>query len=355
MTSDVMALRENIYGWPFEQSDSMLAAYREQSYRLYQLMFEPIANQLPEKVLIIPDDILEYLPFEALLYDTVADATTAISDYPFLINKHQLSYTHSLQLTVEMSQLELNPSKRKVLAYAPVFKSRADSEADAPTRQNGLGTIYNNEREVEAIARLFNTDTRIGPEATLERFLDEAAQYSVLHLATHAKANDEKGEYSYLAFTEIPDTIQNELLYASGLYTHPLNAEMVVLSACEGGIGQMRHGEGAITLARAFAHAGVRSTVTSLWRVDDASAADLMTGFYRELKEQKPKDEALRSAKLSFIHENGGARAHPFYWAAFVASGNMEPLDLGGGSGSWVWWLLGIGVLVLVVLRSRRS
>ncbi|MCB0617025.1 MAG: CHAT domain-containing protein, partial [Phaeodactylibacter sp.] len=190
-----------------------------------------------------------------------------------------------------------------------------------------------------------------GNDATRERFLADAPHYSIIHLATHAKANDEEGEYSYLAFTEIPDSLQNELLYAKDLYSLRLQAEMVVLSACESGVGELRRGEGVISLARGFSYAGAKSLVTTLWRVSDRESAVLMQLFYRQLKEGKPKDEALRVAKLQFIDQNNGARAHPFFWGAFILSGDMAPIAVDQPT----FTLLGFALLgVLFVFLSAH-
>ena len=94
---------------------------------------------------------------------------------------------------------------------------------------------------------------------------------------------------------------------------------MVVLSACETGIGKLQRGEGIISLARAFAYAGAKSIVTSLWSVNDQKTKDLMLLFYKNLRKGKSKSEALREAKLSFIAKNDNPNAHPFFWAGFNA------------------------------------
>ncbi len=162
-----------------------------------------------------------------------------------------------------------------------------------------------------------------GARATEDQFVKEAGQYRVLHLATHGKANDREGDYSFLAFTEQKDSLENELLYVRDIYNLALNAELVTLSACETGIGKLQKGEGIISLARAFAYAGAGSIVTSLWSVNDEQTKDLMLLFYRELQRGKPKNEALQSAKRQLAAQPG---SHPFYWAGFVAIGDMRPL-----------------------------
>ena len=108
------------------------------------------------------------------------------------------------------------------------------------------------------------------------------------------------------------------------IYNLSLNADLVVLSACETGIGELKRGEGIISLARAFAYAGAKSIVTTLWSVDDARTKDLMVFFYRNLLQGMPKDEALARARSDYFEKYKGANAHPYFWAGFVGIGDME-------------------------------
>ncbi|MEM7039273.1 MAG: CHAT domain-containing protein, partial [Bacteroidota bacterium] len=123
------------------------------------------------------------------------------------------------------------------------------------------------------------------------------------------------------------------------------------LSACETGLGELKRGEGIIGLARAFAYAGARSTVMSLWSVDDAETAALMTEFYAQLKSGKSKDEALRAAKLAYLEKN--SVPHPYFWAGFVPSGNMQAVlkaeEVSEGRGWWFW--LGGAFVIWVMIR----
>jgi CHAT domain-containing protein len=101
-------------------------------------------------------------------------------------------------------------------------------------------------------------------------------------------------------------------------------------------------GEGVVSLARGFTYAGAKSTINTLWSIDDASSAQLMEAFYAHLKAGLPKDEALYLAKKEFITDHPNASAHPFFWAAYIPIGDMQPLDFSGGR--W-WWFLGVAIL----------
>jgi CHAT domain-containing protein len=103
-----------------------------------------------------------------------------------------------------------------------------------------------------------------------------------------------------------------------------LNADLVTLSACRTGLGKLVSGEGVLGLTRAFLYAGTRSVLASLWNVNDTATAELMTAFYRNLKRDLSKDEALRQAKLELLHGKQPAWRHPYFWASFVLIGERN-------------------------------
>ena len=350
----IRGFRESIYSWSQSQEDSLAQQYAGYGYQLYQSLVQPIAPFLPEHLIIIPDGLLEYVPFEALLQEPASPESLTFDAYPYLIRKYRISYAHSARLLQEMRTSDYEAPRQWILAFAPSFKDPPNQENSLVSRRRNLGRLTSNVKEVQSIKTLLRTRIYKGTDATRERFLADAPHYGIIHLATHAKANDEEGEYSYLAFAEIPDTIQNELLYAKDLYSMRLQADMVVLSACESGIGELRRGEGVISLARGFSYAGAKSLVTTLWRVSDRESAALMQLFYQHLKEGKAKDEALRAAKMQFISRPGAAQAHPFFWAAFILSGDITPIEVNGQTfPAWGYVLL-IGLFVFLALRFAK-
>ncbi|MCO6491868.1 MAG: CHAT domain-containing protein [Phaeodactylibacter sp.] len=350
----VLGFRESIYGWSQSQEDSLAEQYAAYGYQLYQSLVQPVAHLLPERLIIVPDGILEYVPFEALLREAAGPAFRNFSSYPYLIRDFQISYAHSARLLQEMKTAAYAARRRWVLAFAPSFSDPPGQDTSLASRRRNLGRLTGNVKEVQAIKRLLRTRVYKGTDATRERFLADAPYYSIIHLATHAKANDEEGEYSYLAFAEVPDTLQNELLYAKDLYSLRLQADLVVISACESGVGELRRGEGVISIARGFSYAGAKSLATTLWRVSDRESAALMASFYQQLKDGRPKDEALRAAKLQFISQPGAMHAHPFFWAAFTLTGDMAPIAVSGQIfPAWVYALL-IGLFVFLSLRFAK-
>lgn len=328
------------------------------AHQLYQLIFQPIeqAVDLPEKLIIIPDGVLGYVPFEMLLKELPAE-NAAYSTYPYLLKDYQISYCYSATLLHEMQQMEKGKAKKDFLAFAPSF---GDKESIAATNRSitdiraELGALRYNVPEVTALQALMGGDIFTGAAATEDAFNQHAPNYRILHLATHGKANDQVGDYAYLAFTEVDDSLENELLYNRDLYNLRLNADLVVLSACETGIGELQRGEGIISLARGFSYAGARSIVTTLWSINDATTKELMEGFYSNIIAGMTKDAALRKAKLEYIESHPNDLVHPFYWAAFVPIGDMSPVELGNGN----WWMWAIGSIlffgVFYIFRKRK-
>jgi CHAT domain-containing protein len=123
-------------------------------------------------------------------------------------------------------------------------------------------------------------------------------------------------------------------------------SELVVLSACNTGVGQLQPGEGLSSLARALTFAGVRSSIYSLWEVPDKETSDLMIFFYEEIKNGLPKDHALAAAKMRFLAEYP-LKNHPIFWAGFVINGQLDPVKQGRIPSSWI-----LGILVGLLLTA---
>ncbi|HRD80194.1 MAG TPA: CHAT domain-containing protein [Saprospiraceae bacterium] len=337
----VQEMRNAIYDYPTERSDSLLSVYQNRAWELYEKLLAPFAWRLPQRLTIGADGLLKYLPFEALF--TAPAPNCESSDCPYMLWRHSISYAPSATLWAADRKRSGARLEKKILAFAPEFQGEGNALAARDDRRSSLGPLLYNAEETKRISKMFRTKLITGPGATRDEFLAQAARYQVLHLATHAKANDEEGEFSFLAFAPTPgDTLYQGKLYARELYATPLPAELVVLSACETGIGEFKRGEGLVSLAYGFAQAGARSVVTSLWRVSDRETSDLMTFFYKNLQKGMAKDEALRQAKLEYMQGQSGWRTHPFFWAAFVPEGDMSPLDLPRPVPAWAWAVLGL-------------
>jgi len=338
--------------------DSAQALYARRAHALYQKLVAPLDSLLPKDghLTLVPDGVLGYLPFEALL----RQAPIAKEDffaYDYWLRHHRISYAYSATLQQYMrAKRHRQAPQPTVLAVAPRFDGEPDSGfyasrfIDPDLRRGHLTRLDYNDDEVRRIGQFVRADTLTGTAATREAFLAQASGHRVLHLATHGKANDQAGDNSFLAFYASPqDSAAEPLLYNRELYHLTLNADLVVLSACETGIGELQRGEGIISLARGFSYAGAKSIVTSLWSVNDQATQVLMTQFYQGLCAGLPKHEALRQAKLRLLRSDNAALRSPLYWAAFIPIGDMAPVELPAASegSGWRWGLL---LLVLLAL-----
>lgn len=331
-------------------------AYRQKAVGLYQALLAPLLPaQSPTGLLIIPDGVLGYLPFDVLLTKSVPPTQQAdYRNYPYLLRSTAISQCFSVGMLREM-QRERRERNTGLLAVAPTFRS-TELLAER-SRQDVLGELLFNTAEAEAVSNNFDGRILLDQQATKQQFLRLAPNFRYYHIASHAVVNDASPHHSFIAFTAASgDSLQDFRLYSYEIFAHTFPADLIVLSACETGIGQIIRGEGIMSLARAFGYAGARSLVTSLWNINDASSLDVMSAFYRSLKEGLPKDKALQQAKLTYLETAADqARAHPRYWAAFVPIGDMQAIDSGI---PWVWWAVIGGIVVLGAtwwLRRKRT
>jgi CHAT domain-containing protein len=135
-------------------------------------------------------------------------------------------------------------------------------------------------------------------------------------------------KYSYLLFDSRPDTGGDGKLYNYEISLARINSPMVVLSACNSGTGTLYHGEGLMSLARGFILAGASSVIKTAWEVNDETSADIISRFYKHLSEGKPKDEAMRLAKLGYLEDAPPVWSGPHFWAAYEVMGNSSPVAL---------------------------
>ncbi len=314
------------------QFKKMTREYCYAAHKLYRNLIAPIVKNLKEEVIIVPDGILNYIPFGALLVEPVTDVHNW-KDHPYWLKDKHISYCQSATLLKEMKEkAHKKQPPKNLIAFAPFYDGDTTllahlfPLADSAERIS-LSPLLATGEEVYGIREITGGDVYYHEEATEDQFTKVASDGNILHLASHGSANDKFGEYCFLAFTEQKDSIENELLYVRDLYNLQLNADMVVLSACETGVGELRRGEGFISLAQGFIYAGAKSIITSLWAVNDESTKDLMIGFYKHLKTGMDKDAALRQAKLDYIEgADISNKAHPFFWAAFIGHGDMKPI-----------------------------
>ncbi|MBG1266719.1 CHAT domain-containing protein [Nostoc sp. WHI] len=282
--------------------------------RLHELLINPIADLLPknsnDRVIFIPQSSLFLVPFAAL-----QDA-----DGKYLIEKHTILTSPSIQvldLTRKQKQrtgTQPIQGKDTLIVGNPIMPFLAPKIGDTPQQ---LTPLPGAELEANAISKLFKTEPLIGKKATEATVVKRLPQARFIHLATHGIFDDIQGLNSGIALT--PSGKDDGLLTASEILDLKLNAELVVLSACDTGRGRIS-GDGVIGLSRSLISAGVPSVLVSLWSVPDTPTALLMTEFYQNLQKNPDKAQALRQAMLTTMKKN----PKPVDWAAFTLIGEAE-------------------------------
>jgi CHAT domain-containing protein len=304
--------------------------FTNSSYQLYNILIKPLENLLEGRnLIIIPDGILSYLPFELLISELPAHPSPAYSSLPFLLKKHPVSYAHSATLLNEYAATSAKRGGR-LMAFAPKYESNGEPIPDILNSRSryrdNLKPLPASRVEVKNILSLAGGKLWIDEEATEKNFKQNAPDYKILHLAMHTLIDDLNPMFSKLVFTQDKDSIEDGLLNTFEIYNLSLKASMAVLSSCKSGWGKFQTGEGVLSLARGFLYAGVPSIVMTLWEIEDQSSADVMTLFYKHLKKGKRKDEALRLAKLEFLSNADMLKSHPYFWGGYVAIGDTSPV-----------------------------
>ncbi len=298
--------------------------YQADAFYLYQYLFPvPLSAEI-KNLIIIPDDVLGMIPFESLLTDEHSGNWKEFKKYPYLIKQFCISYSYSANLLYQSAK---NISKTQYLtdflSLAPIFDSIETVYDDME-----VSSLPASESEILSITENFKsknlkTDHFLRREAN-ESFAKSGVlrNYRFLHFATHGFVNIAKPELSGLILAR-NDTLNDGILYTNELYNLQLNSDLVILSACETGLGKISKGEGIIGISRALLFAGTKNIIVSLWSVADESTSDLMIKFYSNLltnySEKLNFAEFLHLAKLKIIEEE--KYAAPFYWSPFILIG----------------------------------
>jgi CHAT domain-containing protein/tetratricopeptide (TPR) repeat protein len=314
------------------------SAWRDSAAKLAAQLLPPLPPGKPH-VVIVTDQALGSIPFELL----------PVARRP-LIERHDVTYMPTAALL-----LRSTPSPRR---YAPPwtaeFRGFADPVFGSAALEEQIRRLPASAEEVTAIA------TELGGQAILrlgeknrKEHLREASAAPLLHIATHAFVDPGAIEQSRILFSAERPGGPATYLFLKEAYELPLtNVELAVLSACDTERGRVLAGEGVESFSRAFLAAGARSTVTTLWRVSDATTASFMRVFYHHLQRGMTRAEALRRAKLRFL-ESG---ADPHYWAAFVLTGEgLRPVSTSVRWSSIVIAAIAVACIVAVgVWWTRR-
>ncbi len=296
----------------------------------FKMLMEPAMSKIKNKrLIIVPDGLLSYVPFELLLMTDSGPEANSYKDLPYLLRDFLVSYSFSATIWQE-SIAKKTRAEKNLLSMAPQYESN-DFPMRGPvtSRQNyrdNLLPLPAAREEAVRIAEIMNGDVLLDHKASEYNFKRMAGDYQILHLAMHTLIDDENPMFSKLVFAESETDKEDGLLNTFEIYNLNLNASLTVLSSCLSGYGDLNRGEGVMSLARGFLYAGVPSIVMTNWEIEDKSGAEIMISFYKNLLKGYRKDEALRKARIDFIDNTDMLRSHPYFWGAYVCIGNPENL-----------------------------
>lgn len=269
------------------------ARVKAAAQELFKLLLQPLLAQVRgNELLIVPHDALHYLPFQALISPTGK----------YLIEDYSISYLSSASL-MQFTKDKARRGRTQALVLGN------------PSLGDPAYDLRFAEREAREIFQLFpKSAVYVKDQATKQRAVAESGNYDILHFATHADLNQDEPLESALRLARAGDS--DGRLTAREIFALNLKTDMVVLSACETGLGKITNGDEIIGLTRAFIYAGTPSIVPTLWKVNDRSSYEVIRSYYAHLKTMK-KSDALRHAQLQTMKEF----SHPFFWAAYTLTG----------------------------------
>jgi len=276
------------------------------SHILYDHLLPSKLDKNLNKLIVIPDGELSTIPYEALISKKSKSDDYYAQEY--LINKYELEYSYTAALY--MNKISDSYSDNALLISPVEF---GDQIANLPgtEAESQYFTQWCDQKSIPVNSLLRNN-------ATKENFKSaDLNDYRYIHLATHGTVDLETPDLSGVYFKPTELKSEQNILYVGEIYGLDINAELVVLSACETGLGQINRGEGVMGLGQAFAYSGASNLILSLWKVADKSTSLLMQNFYQEdLKQSKPSfSKSLQLAKINMINSDYSA---PYYWAPFV-------------------------------------
>ncbi|NMH87487.1 CHAT domain-containing protein [Flavivirga algicola] len=303
-----------------------ISKFTNSAFKLYNALNLSKISRF-ENVIIIPDGLLNFIPFEALL--TSKTNTTNFSKMPFVMQKQSIAYNTS---TVFYLKKEKKNNANNLLGIFPVFEKTKNS------------LIYSID-EAKVIKEEMDATLFLKDQATKKTFIKNSSNYNIIHLSTHASS----GDFSITANIEFAE----ETMFLNELYSLHLNTDLVVLSACETGIGKLYKGEGPMSIARGFQYAGAQNLLFSLWQINDLSTSKIMKSFYKNYSNNKSANISNHQSKLDYLKDDtiSNIKKSPYYWGAFVYYGELtEPVN----DNKLIYVFISLFILLIILLLLSR-
>lgn len=323
--------------------------YVSYGYQLYQTLLQPVLHNLPQsntpsaatipQLVIIPDQTLYYLPFEALL-TYLPNNNLNYNELPYLLFDYHISYHYSVTLLAEsmLKPLRNEQQSNNFIGFAPIYAydrplSRGASEFNdtntlsavrtAQVNGNQYRELIYSEMELKNIEKLFvqhNSSSRLflHANASTDNFVQHASKYKYVHIAAHGIVNKQQPKLSGILLSPSNKTEKEGMLYMDETYHLDLSADLLVLSCCETGLGQLIPGEGMMAINRGFLYAGAKNIIFTLFKVYDRESCLLTQYLFEEILNNQSYANALSAAKRKLLVQHG---ITPKSWAGFVLLG----------------------------------
>lgn len=303
---------------------------KENAFTLYKLLLAPVlavAPAQPDALVIAPDDVLAFLPFDLLQYEA-SQGEWSDAKFPLLLRKYSISYAYSATVLSRQQQGTREHSTLQRLPFAGFAPAYSGQERDPQNAQKILNSISGQQNLVQAVQKMLGGSIFLNESATEPEFERTAPTCRVLLLAMHGFADEEKPALSRLIFgNPKKEGDPDNVLYADELQVTYLPADLAVLNACYTGRGKLQRGEGVYSVTRALTSAGVSAALMSIWELNGASSSSLMQLFFQNIKNGMPKDLALQQAKIKFLANPANEPSwHPSNWAGVLATGDSSAL-----------------------------
>lgn len=305
---------------------------------LYNALLKPAEAMIKNKqLLIVQEPKLGFIPFEAFVLDN-----------KYLIEYQPINYLYSINISDGDKHNRAFVKDCKMAAFLPCYDFKKENVTAYSKKFYETLLPLDYKKESESLYEVSACDTFLVNSATEENFKKLAGNYTVLHLALHSILNPENFVLSKLCFTAVNDTLNDGIFNLCDVTPLKLNAELTFLSGCNTGGGQIIAGEGVMSFARSFILAGSRSIIMSLWELNNNSAIDINTGFYKYLNEGYNKAEALQMSKIDYIKKSDKLHKHPFFWSGIVLIGNKEHIEISKPYTLLQKTAFALGILVIV-------
>ncbi len=345
--------------------------YAKISQAIYNVVIEDVLESPKfsnmEHLIIAPDGPIKKISFNSLVTQ-IPEKILQVEDY--LINDYEISYLYYCE---QISNKNISSKKENGfigfgIEYNDQFldelvkEFQSRNSEDSIVRNLTLSPLKYAKTEAISSANILNGESIINEDATLQNVLKNISDFDLVHFSTHAFVDNEDYMNSFIALSKGQDE-EYQFKYEDILNLN-LDADLVVLSACQTSSGTNISGEGLMSLSRAFVQSGCKSTMGAYWNAPDLSTMKLMELFYSNLKEGISKSKALRQAQIEYLtNETYGTprTKSPFFWSSWAIYGDNAPIPEINGSlfaidNKWMFILIGSALVFLIFFfRVKRK